>query len=165
MTARCAVTLPMISIVRIKKMKTEITLIRDKSQLEGTAYFEFLPGRYSDKHWNDTSVFLEEEVMCMIERPFMDAMPDYDHYSFSDVARSRWESILTGLANLKAILADASSIGDVDDHFCCIWPGTVESFKQEFDANRKLLITLIDEFTSWVKQTLHDHDSIAVLGM
>ena len=67
-------------------MDPKIRLSRDKSLLEGTAYFEFLPGHYVKEHWNDSSVFLDEEIMCLIERPFMDALPDYDHYSFFDVS-------------------------------------------------------------------------------
>jgi hypothetical protein len=146
-------------------MNTDIRLIRDKAELEGTAYFEFLPGHYSEKHWNETSVFLDEEVMCMIERPFMNTMPGYDHYSFSDVAAPRWQSILEGLSKLKTVFADASTVGDVSEQFCCIWPGTVKSFEKDFDVNRNRLIVVIDDFTDWVEQTLHEHESIAVLGM
>ena len=142
-----------------------IRLIRDKSELEGTAYFEFLPGRYSEKHWNDNSVFLEEEVMCMIERPFMDNVKEYDHYSFIDVARDRWQPVLAGLADLKEKLVEAREIEDVRDLFCCIWPDTLDEFSDDFDGNRKKLIDLIDEFCAWAKQTLREHDAIAVLGM
>jgi hypothetical protein len=146
-------------------METDIQLIRNKSELEGTAYFEFLPGRYSGKHWNDTSVFLDEEVMCMIERPFMDTVPDYDHYSFFDVNRSCWQSILSGLSDLRTMLAAAYGMNDVEYQFCCIWPGTKKSFADDFDGNRQKLINLIDDFTGWVKERLHEHESIAVLGM
>lgn len=103
--------------------------------------------------------------MCMIERPFMDAMPDYDHYSFADVTGNRWQAILTGLSDFKTKLVEAQKFGDIEDQFCCIWPGTKESFADNFGGNRKKLIELIDEFTDWVNQTLHDYESIAVLGM
>jgi hypothetical protein len=63
-------------------MDPQIHLIRDKRQLEGTAYFEFLPGRYTGQHWNEKSVYLDEEVLGLIEKPFMDSLPSYDHYAF-----------------------------------------------------------------------------------
>ena len=143
-------------------METDVRLIRDKSELEGTAYFEFLPGCCADKHWNDNSVLLEEEVMCMIERSFMDTLSDYDHCAFSTVARDRRQLVLERLCGRKPTLEDAGSVGDVEDRFCCIRPGRTESFGEDFEGNRKRLTALIDEFTDWVNQTLHEHESIAI---
>jgi hypothetical protein len=34
-----------------------------------------------------------------------------------------------------------------------------------FDSNRHKLISLIEDVTDWVKHTLNEHESIAVLGM
>ena len=135
-------------------MDPKIRLIRDKSLLEGTAYFEFLPGHYVKEHWNDSSVFLDEEIMCLIERPFMDALPDYDHYSFFDVSLTKWQGILSHLEKLRETLAAAQGIRDVEDQLCCIWPGTEKSFAEDFDRNRKDLIDLITEFNSWVNLTM-----------
>jgi len=146
-------------------MDPEIRLIRDKSLLEGTAYFEFLPGHFANEHWNDSSVFLDEEILCLIERPFMEALPDYDHYSFFDVSLTQWQATLDHLEKLRDALASAQGIHDVANQFCCIWPGTEKSFAEDFDRNRKDLIYLITEFNSWVNSTLKEHDTIAVLGM
>ena len=146
-------------------MDPEIRLICDKSLLEGTAYFEFLPGHYANEHWNDSSVFLDEEIMCLIERPFMDALPDYDHYSFFDVGLAQWQNILNNLDNFRNKLSAAKDIHDVVDQFCCIWSDTEKSFADDFYINRKSLMNLITEFNSWVNRTLEKHDTIAVLGM
>ncbi len=151
--------------VRMKEMNPEIQLIRDKSSLEGTAYFEFLPGRYANKHWNDGSVFMDEEIMCLIERPFMDALPDYDHYAFCDVSRARWGEVIRHLDAFRDKLSAAQGPGDVTREFCRVWAGTKESFTRDFENNRKKLIDLIVEFTAWVQEVLGEHESIAVLGM
>jgi hypothetical protein len=143
----------------------KIRLIREKSSLEGTAYFEFLPGYYDNEHWNDSSVFLDEEIMYLIERPFMDVLPDHDHYSSFDVSLAQWQAILSNLEKLRGMLASAEGIHDVADKFCCIWPGTEQSFGEDFERNRKDLIDLITEFNSWVNLTLKKHDTIAILGM
>ena len=146
-------------------MATEIQLIRKKSELEHTAYFEFLPGRYSDKHWSDASVFLDEEVMCMIECPFIDMVPDYDHYSCCDVNRAYWQSILSRLSELSSSISAAHDMADVEDQLRYTSPSNKKSFADDFDSNRQKLISLIEDFTGWVKQTLNEHESIAVLGM
>ncbi len=147
------------------EMDTEIQLIRNPSSLEGTAYFEFLPGRFASKHWNCGSVYLDEEIMCLIERPFMDALPDYDHYAFCDVSRDRWQAVIHHLDALRDRLSAAQCASDVTHEFCCVWPGTKETFAKDFDRNRKRLIDLIAELTHWVQDTLREHESIAVLGM
>ena len=146
-------------------MDPQILLIRDKAQLEGTAYFEFLPGRYANEHWNDGSVFLDEEIFCLIERPFMDSLSGYDHYAFCDVAAEQWQPVLTGLQKSRDHFSRAKTPEDIADQFCCVWDSTTASFADDFPRNRKDLIRLIDELTEWIKETLMEHGSIAVLGM
>ena len=59
-------------------------LITDKNELESTCYFEFLPGQYKDKCWNDNSVFLSEESIAIFEDILLDIDPSYDHYAFME---------------------------------------------------------------------------------
>jgi hypothetical protein len=122
-------------------MATDIQLIRNKSELEYTAYFEFLPGRYSGKHWSDASVFLEETVMYLIERPFIDMVPDYDHYSCCDISRAYWQSILSKLSDMRIRLAAARDLDDVVDQFHYTLPGTKKLPTGDFDSNRQKLIS------------------------
>jgi hypothetical protein len=146
-------------------MDPQIRLIRDKRQLEGTAYFEFLPGRYANKCWGKKSVFLDEEVLGLIEKPFMDCLPQYDHYAFCDVIASEWESILHRLHQFREQLVRAQTTEDVAGDFRCVLDSTKLSFAEDFSKNRTDLIHVIDEFEVWVRQTLKEHDTIAVLGM
>ncbi|MEH1940550.1 MAG: hypothetical protein V7L01_10080 [Nostoc sp.] len=44
-----------------------IRLIRSLSELDGTCYFEILPGRYEGNCWNQNSVFITEEVFGYFE--------------------------------------------------------------------------------------------------
>lgn len=48
-------------------MALDIRLIRNNKDRDGTCYFEFLPGIYRDKCWNEESVFMDEEVFGFIE--------------------------------------------------------------------------------------------------
>ena len=100
----------------------------------------------------------------MIERPFIDMVPGYDHYSCCNMNRADWQSILSRLSDLRTRLATAHNRDDVEDLFRCTLYGR-QSFADNFDSNRPKLISLIEDFTGWVKQTLNEHESIAVLGM
>lgn len=146
-------------------MNPQIQLIHNKAVLEGTAYFEFLPGQYTDRHWNDTSVFLDEEIFCLIERPFIDLLLDYDHYAFDDITAEQWQPILAGLKELCDYLREAKIPEDIADQFCCVLDSTMDSFAEDFKGSKADLIRLIEEFTEWINDTLKEHGSIAVLGM
>lgn len=146
-------------------MDPHIYLIRDKRQLEGTAYFEFLPGQYTNQHWNEKSAFLDEEVLGLIEKPFMDCLPHYDHYTVCDVTASQWESILHHLRQFRERLVQAQTSEDVAGDFRCVWNSTKLSFAEDFSKNRAALIHVIDELALWVRQTLKEYDTITVLGM
>jgi hypothetical protein len=146
-------------------MDPKIELIRDKAQLDGTAYFEFLPGRYSDKHWNDTSVYIDEEVFCMIERPFQESLPRFDHFAFSDVSAKEWQAVLIQLARFRDRIASASSPREVTELFMCLWDETRQVFSQEFNQNRNDLVRLIDDLRAWIADNLSREQTIAILGM
>ena len=143
----------------------KIQLIRNNSNLKGTAYFELLPGRFADQHWNESSVFLAEEIFGLIERPFIVSISDYDHYSFTDVSSCQWHNILARLKELQEAISAARSLEDVQDRFCGVWDHTKAAFAAEFEKNKAALIQPIDDIIEWVLKTLKHHSTIAVLGM
>jgi len=140
-----------------------IRLITSKSQLRGTCYFEFAPGKYT-KSWGDNSVFLAEEVFALIE-PAFERVPDYDHYAFVNIPREEWQAILSDIANLRSKAAAAKSIDDLRDVLGFFFTTSEMTFAADFDANVLALQKLIDELTIWIKNTLRHHEFISVLGM
>lgn len=146
-------------------MTPHIQLIRDKTKLEGTAYFEFFPGRYTHDCWNDTAVFLDEEIFGLIEESFVQSLPNYDHYAFCDVSFDQWQPVLKNLRSLGDYLSETQSPDDIEKRFRCVRDSTRQSFSEDFQKNTTDLIQLINEFTEWIEQTLQNHDTIAVLGM
>ena len=62
-----------------------IELIQSTAALEGTAYFEFLPGPYHGDHWGEASVFVQEQVFCLIESALQRHHPGFDHYSAATI--------------------------------------------------------------------------------
>ncbi len=112
-----------------------IKIITDKNELEGTCYFEILPGKYKGQCWKDCSIFLDEEVFSLIEPAFERHVPNYDHYAFTDVSKEQWNMILNDLIS------------------------------QKLDSKREDTKKLIDELTVWVRSQLENEDYLAVLGL
>jgi hypothetical protein len=69
------------------------------------------------------------------------------------------------LRQFRERLVRAQSSEDVADDFRCVWDSTKLSFAEDFSKNRTDLIHVIDELVVWVRQTLKEQDTIAVLGM
>lgn len=112
-----------------------IKIITDKNELEGTCYFEIMPGKYKGSCWQDGSIFFDEEVFSLIEPAFERHVPNYDHYAFTDISKEQWNKILNDLAS------------------------------QKFDSKREDTKKLIDELTGWVRRQLEREDYLAVLGL
>jgi len=112
-----------------------VRLIRDKTELQGTCYFEFLPGPYRKKCWNEGAVFLAEDVFRLFEPIIARHEPRFDHYSFVGILRPTWERILPEFD----LLAAASDRGEV--------------------------ATLAGELAAWLRERLAEHECVSVLGM
>jgi len=72
-------------------------LITDKNELKSTCYFEFLPGQYLDKCWNDGSVFLSEESIGVFEDILLGIDPGYDHYAFMEWNSEKIKKLISEL--------------------------------------------------------------------
>ena len=73
------------------------TLARGKGREHHTQYFELAPGPYKRKHWQPGSRFIDEYTFSLIEGPFEEHVPGYDHFSYVEVPSSQWELILGDL--------------------------------------------------------------------
>ena len=116
-------------------MKEQFRLIKDKSELKGTCYFEFLRGPYRKKCWCDDSVFLSEGDFALIEDVFLRRVQGYDHFSFTEIREFSWRHILTDLRQIAAELKVAETA------------------------------RAIEELCDWVEGALQEHDCVSVLGM
>ncbi|WP_321872656.1 hypothetical protein [Burkholderia ubonensis] len=72
----------------------DIRIIRDLSELEGTAYIELMGGPYARKCWNAGSLFFKEEVFGLLEPAIARQIPDYDHFAFTGIGMTDWLSIV-----------------------------------------------------------------------
>lgn len=142
-----------------------IRLIRDRAELEGTCYFEFLPGKYRGLCWNDESVYLAEDVFGLIEPIIARHVDGFDHYSFVGIRRSTWEWIIADLERLAHQAATAANIGELRGNIGFISAPTEERFASHFRANADALAALARELSAWLRQQLQEHECVSVLGI
>lgn len=141
-----------------------IELITDKNELEGTCYFEFAPGRYSKKHWQEGWVYLEEDVMYLLEPVFIKIMPGFDWYSMNEISRYQWFLIVDELKKLKESLKKATVISDIE--IPMRFHGEFEkAFVENFEDCKNATVRLITDLCKWLNIQLKTHEVISVLGL
>lgn len=136
-------------------------LITDKKELQGTCYFEFLPGKYQNKCWNVNSVYLTEESLDFIEKLLINVNPEYDHFSFTEFSSEQVEKLINELKGAIKHIENNKYV--------------VESIYFSDDYNAKLnedlknyrddILKLIEELIIWMKETLKNNDRISILGI
>jgi hypothetical protein len=142
-----------------------IRLIHDKTELQGTCYFEFLPGEYKEQCWNEGSVFLAEDVFRLIEPIIARHESLFDHYAFVGIQRSTWERIIADLERLAQRAERASDVTDLVGDVEFFFTTTQAEFAREFRTNADALARLARELAGWVRERLREHDCVSVLGM
>lgn len=141
-----------------------IRLLEDSRQLNGTLYFEFLPGRYAGRCWNEESVFMAEDVFRLIEFAFARHVPGYDHYAFMAIERKTWDAVLPCLEGLSTRARSATS---VDGLFCDGSPGkrARDEFGSNFQKNAADLGEVTQALVTWLRRQLTERDVISLLGI
>jgi hypothetical protein len=140
-------------------------ILNEKSDLEGTAYIELLPGRYTGKCWNKGSLFLDEATFGFFEKIVERSLPEYDHYAFTEVSSTRWQPIIIRLKSLAEELSAAQAPKDIptDVHF--YFNDTEQRFMKDFKVNTRLLQQVSTELAGWLEVTLRHHESVTILGL
>jgi hypothetical protein len=142
-----------------------IRLIHGISELRGTCYFEFLPGEYKEKCWNDESVFLIEETFALIEPIISRHEREFDHYSFVGIRRPIWEGIIQDLKGLAIQVEGASSIDDIRGKVDFFFTTSEEEFAKEFKSNANAFAKVIRELVAWLREQLETHECVSILGL
>jgi hypothetical protein len=142
-----------------------IRLIRDKAELQGTCYFELLPGEYKGRCWNDGSVFLAEDVFGLIEPVVERHEPAFSHYSFVAIQRPAWERITADLERLAERADRATGVRDLHGEVGFIFSPTEAEFVRDFRANADALARLGRELAAWAREQLREHECVSILGI
>ena len=127
----------------------EIRIIKDKSKLEGTCYIELSLGKYQGKHWEETSLFFDDEVFGLIEPIFEKYAPNYDHYSMNDIDSNSWNNIISDLRTLRELLKSTDKFEDLFGKVGFIFGGSRDYFQNHFHSCKDQLGNVIYELVEW----------------
>jgi hypothetical protein len=142
-----------------------IKLITNLTELQGTDYFEFLPGEYRGKCWNAGSAFMDEEVFGFLEPSVARCEPKYDHYAFTPVQQGTWERIIQELSKVQSNVAGAKDSSDLATKVGLFFTTTQETLAADFAGHQASIVSLIDSFTTWIRAQLNKHETISILGL
>jgi hypothetical protein len=143
----------------------QICLIRDKRELRGTCYFEFLPGEYRNECWNEGAVFLAEEVFELIEPVFVYHEPNFDHFSFVCIRRPTWEQIILDLESLANAAKSAETMTDLQGVAGFLVTTSEKWLAYNFRMHADALASMTEELIDWLREQLRQHECISLLGM
>ena len=141
----------------------DFLLHSDKASLDGTQYFEILPGSYLGEHWVEGCRFVDEYTFGLFEGVFEKHWQQYDHYGIVQVARPQWEDVLEDLAAFAHSL-EAAGNSRVSLPYCQS-VRIRDAFDQDFAANQRHLSALIASLVNWLRPTLAAHEVVSVLGI
>ena len=142
-----------------------IGIIKDKSELEGTCYIELSLGKYQGKHWEESSLFFDEEVFGLIEAIFERNIPSYDHYSMNDADLESWNKIIIELNELNELLRSARNFNEIIGKVSFVFGGTRDYFQTNFQSCKDQLHEMITELVAWAETNINKYEHIAVLGI
>lgn len=128
---------------------------------EGTVYFELLPGKYEDKCWNKDSIYIDDDVFFLIEKLFIDSIPEYDHYAFTEIGKDEIQRVIDGLNGLSGAL-DSDSF-ELSELFV---NGIIDyEVEAEWDTIKPKLRILCRELADWLTGVLKSGKTLTILGI
>jgi hypothetical protein len=143
-----------------------LKLITNKEELEGTAYFELLPGRFNGKFWNNNAVFMSESSFGFMEDVINKHYADYDHYDCSmNIHRDIWMLIITNLQYRKAIIDEAMDPEVLIAACRFLDQYTIGNLRKNWDNDKQEIQALFESTLSWLQQTLQMHEYIVLMGL
>jgi hypothetical protein len=145
-------------------MEIELRLIKDTNHLEGTCYFEFLPGKYRNKCWNQGSVFLSEEAYDLLEACFSENIKGYDHYAFMEADQDAIEKIIHCLNKLEKQIEKSISAEGLSNSM------KINNYQRsELELNwpesKYRLKAMVEDINHWLQKVIKENEVISILGM
>jgi hypothetical protein len=137
------------------KLRTIDTLPDD------TCYFEFLPGKYQDKCWNENSVFIEEEIIYIIEDLLYKSNKNFDRYELANFYDSDQLNILEQELSKR--------LNEIKDNKEYNLTGTFFVKETYVDINKDIkiyyndIIEMLNSLIVWIKS--NKENGITVIGI
>ena len=143
-----------------------LKLITNKEELEGTAYFELLPGRFNNKFWNGNAVFMSESSFGFMEDIVSKHYADYDHYDcVMNIHRDIWMLIITDLQYRKAIIDEAMDAEILISECSFLHKYMIGEFQKNWNTYKQSIQGLFESTLCWLQKTLEMHEYIVLMGL
>ncbi|KPF67744.1 hypothetical protein IP84_12480 [beta proteobacterium AAP99] len=143
----------------------DIRLITSTKDLDGTQYFELMPGAYRGRCWNEGSIFIDEEVFGFLEPIFECRVPAFNHYAFSQADSTQCAKLASDLTQLAEQLDAAESMRALRSQLGFVFTTSEARFLQDFLANKVALAALARAVATWIRVCADRDGGIAVLGI
>ncbi|MBB6482285.1 hypothetical protein [Spirochaeta isovalerica] len=143
-------------------MENQYYLIRKTEELDGTCYFEFLPGKYQDKCWNSHSVYLTEDSAAFVEDIFHQISNEYDHYSFTELNKEQIQLFLTLIDSRISKMKSTKQYKLESTIFSEYY---YNYLMNDYIKYKKQIITLLFDFKIWLSEIIQSYDRITIMGL
>lgn len=94
---------------------------------------ELLPGSYKGESWGGESIFFDEETFGFLEPTIEKHVQNYDHYAFTEVARTTWQNIIFEFEFLLQIASSNASEDVLKSKLGFVFKSTDNSKRCDFD--------------------------------
>lgn len=139
--------------------------ITERSSLEGTAYVEVMAGAYSNRCWNDGSLFFEEEIFGYIEPTIEKFESNYDHYAFTQIGMCDWEKIIKALAEIRSGLEVEKFRPVMLERIGFLFIDSKERFTENLKTNCVALSAMISQIEAWTSCNQFGHSCVTIIGL
>ena len=141
-------------------------LITDKKDLEGSAYFEFLPREFDGQHWNDASVFVWYQNVSLFDSLLKEYIQDYRPYAYMTIGAQRAHKLAEDLLEYAdaVTVTDAMSVTQLGIRYE-IHPRDVDWLEDEWDTAQAQLASMLRELGLWLQQNVSEEGTLSVLGL
>lgn len=91
-------------------------------QRVGSCYFEFQKGKFADKHWITTSLYLSADIFDDLNlfQIFSEAIPDFDYYGITQIDKEKWEQLKLIVNRVGGIVKDV--VTEIDLWAISVYP-------------------------------------------
>ncbi|MDD9927601.1 MAG: hypothetical protein OXR03_17395 [Rhodospirillaceae bacterium] len=140
----------------------QLNLVTNTENLEGTLYYEFYPGLWTEEHWNPASVYVHDDAFTLISQVFRNRIHLFDPYGISKISGSRVTSVIEGLDEFAKTVSGTEKPEN-------LWHGELEAdiLEQIDDWNlaRRELSVMLRRLGQWMLGVQAKKQPITIIGL
>ncbi|WP_422139943.1 hypothetical protein [Endozoicomonas sp. ALC020] len=144
---------------------SDLKIIRNKSELDGTHFVELQPGHFNGKHWSDNSIFIMDDHFSYFDRVIKSAVSRYGFYGYTVIKKSEWLEILELYKKLLVELETATHLSDLKPYVDIYGDGINRLIQQRFDDNMGIFKKTVQELVDWIEEQLKNKKCITIIGL